>query len=197
MDEEKKTEDLAPRPEEKDEGGLAMSLYDWLQVMTGCLTVLILTLLFVGRILFVEGPSMLPTLHNGDIMLVREIGYIPRQGDVVVLTKPFRGINGPIVKRVVATAGQTVEIDYDAGTVRVDGQVLDEPYINYEPMHAPVDYDGQTYVVVPQGEIFVMGDNRNHSNDSRDPLLSTVDVRRVIGKVFLIAFPLENLGTIK
>ncbi len=189
MDEEMKTE-------AQGGSGLAMSLYEWLQVMTGCLAVIVLLLLFVGRILFVDGPSMLPTLHNGDIMLVQELGYTPRQGDVVVLTQEFRDINGPIVKRVIATGGQRVEIDYDAGTVAVDGTVLDESYINYEPMNTPW-YEHTSALTVPEGEIFVMGDNRNHSNDSRDVLLSTIDTRRVIGRAIFVAFPLEDFGKIR
>lgn len=189
MDEELKTETQGG-------GSLAISLYEWLQVMTGCLTVIVLLLLFVGRILFVDGPSMLPTLHNRDIMLVQELGYTPRQGDVVVLTQQFRDISGPIVKRVIATGGQRVEIDYNVGTVTVDGAVLDETYINYEPMNTPW-YEHTSTLTVPEGQIFVMGDNRNHSNDSRDVLLGTIDTRRVIGRAVFVAFPLEDFGKIK
>lgn len=189
MDEELKTQG-------EGENSFAMSLYEWLQVLTGCLAVIVLLLLFVGRILFVDGPSMLPTLHNRDIMLVQELLYTPRQGDVVVLTQEFRGITGPIVKRVIATEGQQLEIDYTSGTVAVDGVVLDEPYINFEPMNAPW-YENTASLTVPEGEIFVMGDNRNHSNDSRDVLLGTIDTRRVIGRAVLVAFPLENFGLIK
>lgn len=189
MDEEKKTE-------AQSEGGVAMSLYEWLQVTTGCLAVIVLTLLFVGRILFVDGPSMLPTLHNRDIMLVQELGYTPRQGDVVVLTQEFRNITSPIVKRIIATEGQTVDIDYAAGTVSVDGKVLDEPYINFEPMQTPW-YDHTSNLTVPEGEIFVMGDNRNHSNDSRDVLLGTIDTRRVIGRAVAVVFPLADFGKIR
>lgn len=139
---------------------------------------------------------MLPTLHQNDVMVVQELGYTPRHGDVVVLTQEFRGITGPIVKRVIATEGQTVDIDYAAGTVTVDGVVLDEPYINFEPMHAPF-YENQSHVTVPQGRIFVMGDNRNHSNDSRDVLLGTVDTRRVIGHVVTVLFPFQDFGLVQ
>ena len=190
MDEEKKNETA------EEEGGLAVSLYEWLQVMAGCLAVIVLTLLFVGRILFVDGPSMQPTLHNRDIMLVQELGYTPHQGDVVVLTQAFRNVEGPIVKRVIATGGQTVAIDYAAGTVTVDGVVLDEPYINFEPMQTPW-YEHQSSLTVPEGEVFVMGDNRNHSNDSRDVLLGTVDTRRLLGRAVFVAFPLEDFGRIR
>ncbi len=191
MAEEEILEGYAP-----EGGGLAVALYEWFQVMVGCLTAIVLLLLFVVRILYVEGPSMLPTLHQNDVMVVQELGYTPRHGDVVVLTQEFRGITGPIVKRVIATEGQTVDIDYAAGTVTVDGVVLDEPYINFEPMHAPF-YENQSHVTVPQGRIFVMGDNRNHSNDSRDVLLGTVDTRRVIGHVVTVLFPFQDFGLVQ
>ena len=112
----------------------------------------------------------------------------------MVLTKPFRDVDGPIVKRVIAVGGQTVEIDYAAGTVTVDGQVLDEPYIN-EPMRQPMG-ETLTDVVVPEGSIFVMGDNRNNSSDSRDVTLGTVDERYVLGRALWVIMPFQNFGPI-
>ena len=92
----------------------------------------------------------------------------------------------PIVKRVIATENQTVDIDFDSGSVYVDGKLLNEPYIN----ELTFDDEGVEFpLTVPEGSIFVMGDNRNHSNDSRDPRLGTVDTRHVIGKAVAIAFP--------
>ena len=112
----------------------------------------------------------------------------------MVLTKAFRDVDGPIVKRVIAVGGQTVDIDYDAGTVAVDGQVLDEPYI-HEAMLCPT-YENQTHIEVPEGSIFVMGDNRNHSSDSRDVTLGTVDTRYLLGKAEFICFPFSDFGRI-
>lgn len=182
--------------QEEQRSGLAGGLYDWLQIMSTCLVAIILLFTFVGRFIYVDGSSMVPTLHTRDMLLVREIGYTPQQGDVVVLTKPFYNITGPIVKRVIATQGQTVDINYAAGTVSVDGVVLDEPYINFEPMHAP-GYENRAYIEVPQGSIFVMGDNRNHSNDSRDVQLGCVDTRHIIGQAVMVLFPFQNAGIIK
>lgn len=190
MSEEKILEEETPK-----EGSLAVALYEWLQVVVGCLTAIVLLFLFVGRILYVDGDSMVPTLHNRDVMVVQELGYTPHQGDVVVLTQEFRTVTGPIVKRVIATGGQTVDIDYAAGTVTVDGEALDEPYINYEPMQVPW-YEDYSHITVPEGQIFVMGDNRNHSNDSRDKLLGTVDTRRVIGRAVTVLFPVQDFGII-
>ena len=173
---------------------LGQDLFLWLQAMVMALVLLILLFTFVGRIIGVEGSSMLPTLHNGDMLLLQSIGYEPRQGDVVVLTKPFRDVDGPIVKRVIAVGGQTVEIDYAAGTVTVDGQVLDEPYINESML--PPGYENQTCVTVPEGSIFVMGDNRNHSSDSRDVALGVVDERYVLGRALWVLLPFGQFGPI-
>ncbi len=174
---------------------LKLDLFFWLQALVMALVVLILAFTLVGRIIGVDGTSMVPTLHHGDMLILQSIGYEPKQGDVVVLTKPFRSITGPIVKRVIATGGQTVEIDYNAGTVTVDGQVLDEPYIN-EVMNWP-SFDSLTSVTVPEGSIFVMGDNRNASSDSRDPELGTVDERYVLGRALFVLFPFRDFGPIE
>ena len=124
------------------------------------------------------------------------MGYEPEQGDIVVLNKTTADFleGEAIVKRVIAVGGQTVDIDYDAGTVAVDGQVLDEPYI-HEAMLCPT-YENQTHIEVPEGSIFVMGDNRNHSSDSRDVTLGTVDERYVLGRAVCVLLPFQNFGMI-
>ena len=125
--------------------------------------------------------------------VIRDIGYTdPQPGDIVVLTKEFDAARGPIVKRIIAVEGQTVDIDYQTGTVYVDGEALDEPYLN-EPMEEPW-YEDLTSVTVPEGSVFVMGDNRNHSNDSRDVTLGTVDTRYLLGKAEFICFPFSDFG---
>ena len=106
-------------------------------------------------------------------------------GDVVVLRKESF-LEEPIVKRVIATEGQIVDIDFLTGSVYVDGVLLKEDYIN----ELTFTEEGMAFpLVVPEGSIFVMGDNRNHSNDSRDSRLGTVDTRYVIGRAVLLAFP--------
>ena len=169
-------------------------LYFWLQALVMVLTALILIFTFVGRIIVVDGISMEPTLYHGDLLLLQSVGYTPKQGDVVVLTKEFEDADGPIVKRVIATGGQHVVIDYDAGTVTVDGQVLDEPYIK-EAMVQPTE-ESITDIVVPEGSIFVMGDNRNHSSDSRNVTLGAVDERYVLGRALWVFFPFQDFGAI-
>ena len=183
-----------PEKEEKPLSG-AQEAYEWLQILIVALVTIILVFTFVGRITRWWGRSMLPTLHEGDVMLIRDIGYTdPQPGDIVVLTKEFDAARGPIVKRIIAVERQTVDIDYDAGTVAVDGQVLDEPYI-HEAMLCPT-YENQTHIEVPEGSIFVMGDNRNHSSDSRDVTLGTVDTRYLLGKAEFICFPFSDFGRI-
>ena len=104
---------------EQKQGSVAQEGYEWLQVLIWALVAIVLVFTFLGRITPVDGHSMEPTLRHGDLMLVRSIGYAPEAGDVIVLTKKFDAADGPIVKRVVAVGGQTVEIDYDAGAVYV------------------------------------------------------------------------------
>ena len=186
----KQTQDGEEQEELSSGDSLKLDLYFWLQALVLALVALILLFTFVGRIIGVDGSSMYPTLHHGDMLLLQSVGYEPKQGDVVVLTKAFRDVDGPIVKRVIAVGGQTVDIDYDAGTVAVDGQVLDEPYI-HEAMLCPT-YENQTHIEVPEGSIFVMGDNRNHSADSRYAEIGQIRLDQVMGKVLAVVFPGKN-----
>ena len=180
--------------EETKQNSWKTDLYFWLQALVAVLTALILIFTFVGRIIVVDGSSMEPTLYHGDLLLLQSVGYTPKQGDVVVLTKEFEDADGPIVKRVIATGGQHVAIDYDAGTVTVDGQVLDEPYIK-ETMVRPPE-ESITDILVPEGSIFVMGDNRNHSSDGRNVTLGAVDERYLLGRALGVIFPFGNFGAI-
>ena len=186
--------ELMTLAEETKQNSWKTDLYFWLQALVAVLTALILIFTFVGRIIVVDGASMEPTLYHGDLLLLQSVGYTPKQGDVVVLTKKFEDADGPIVKRVIATGGQHVAIDYDAGTVTVDGQVLDEPYIK-EAMVRPPE-ESITDILVPEGSIFVMGDNRNHSSDGRNVTLGAVDERYLLGRALGVIFPFGNFGAI-
>lgn len=192
----KKTQAGGTKPEEtlSPQDSLKMDLYFWLQAMSMALILLIVVFMLFGRIIGVEGSSMLPTLHHGDMLLLQSLGYEPRAGDVVVLNKEFGSIHEPIVKRVIALGGQRVDIDYGAGTVSVDGRVLEEPYLA-EAMEPPT-YESITSVEVPEGSIFVMGDNRNHSTDSRYPDLGVVDQRYVLGRALFVFLPFSSLGAV-
>ena len=142
----------------------------------------------VFRLVIVDGNSMYPSLHDRDFLVVRRIAYTPKQGDVVVIqTDPEVRLGGrQLIKRVIAVAGQTVFVDYGNNTVTVDGRILNETYINLEeedPMDGAM-YENTAYVV-PEGHIFVLGDNRNHSEDSRSEELGMVSEEAVVGGVWL------------
>jgi len=185
---EKEKKKADKRPEEKTDS--KAEFYYTVKSLTTVLVVLVLVFTFVGRIILVDGASMEPTLLHGEVMLVRSLGYSPRQGDVVVLAKDGFHNGDAIVKRVVATGGQKVEIDYDAGTVFVDGVALDEPYI--KELMVQQYYQTITDITVPEGSIFVMGDNRNNSDDSRNEQLGTVDAKLVLGEAMFVLFPFDR-----
>lgn len=173
--------------EEEKKKAAKLDSYYTLQTLVVVLVGLVLVFTFVGRLIMVDGDSMVPTLLDREMMIVRSIGYRPKQGDIVVLTQEsFR--DEAIVKRLIAKGGQTVEIDYDAGTVTVDGQVLDEPYIKEEMLPC----GDVTSITVPEGCIFVMGDNRNISADSRYSYVGVIDERRVIGQAIMVVFPFSH-----
>ncbi len=167
-------------------------LYDWVQSIAVILSVVILLFTFVFRIIGVEGDSMNPTLENHDWMIISNLFYEPEYGDIVVLTKSSF-MEQPIVKRVIATEGQVIDIDFSTGAVKVDGEVLDEPYIADVTKRSL----GMSFPqVVPDDCVFVMGDNRNHSSDSRDPSLGMVNKQYILGRLVFRIFPLSKIGTV-
>ena len=190
------TAGAAPAAEEKEKEGFASDLFAWLQALTFALLILMVIFTFFGRIIGVDGSSMLPTLTNGDLLFLQCAGYEPEQGDVVVLHKAFSATGEPIVKRVIATGGQSVHIDYSTSTVYVDGEALEEPYLG-EPMLQPGSASMQeTDWDIPEGSVFVMGDNRNNSADSRESSLGPVDNDYVLGKALVVLFPFSHFGSI-
>lgn len=169
--------------------------FDWGEALVLSLSVLIIILVFFVRMIGVEGDSMYPTLQNSNRILISNISYIPQKGDIVVLTKSSF-LTDPIVKRVIATEGDTIDINYETGDVTVNGKVLDEDYINERVSLQNVG-DMEFPQTVPEGCIFVMGDNRNRSTDSRFTSLGMVDVRYVQGKVIGRVFPLSSFGKVE
>lgn len=166
--------------------------YDWLESLVTAVSACILIFLFLFRIVNVDGSSMVPTLQNGDKLVISRLAGEPKAGDIVVLTK-ISFSDESIVKRVIATEGQTIDIDFTHGTVTVDGTVLNEPYIA-EPTMRQLDFSGP--VTVPEGCVFCMGDNRNHSTDSRDDSISMIDRRCILGKLLLRLFPIAHFGRV-
>ena len=152
------------------------------------LTIVMILFLLVFRIIIVSGDSMRKTLVDGDyLLLLNNVFYHePKQGDVVVISKKNFDNGAAIVKRVIATEGQTVDIDFENGIVYVDGEALDEPYTNNPTNHT---MGTQFPLTVADNCIFVLGDNRAVSRDSRDPAIGQVDRREVLGKALYLFLP--------
>ncbi|WP_409968666.1 signal peptidase I [Bengtsoniella intestinalis] len=165
-------------------------LYEWLQALVWSVLGVVLLFTFVVRLVGVDGSSMYPSLLHGDRLLVLSsmLDSDYQVGDIVVLRKDTF-MEYPIVKRVIATQGQTVDIDFLHGIVYVDDVALEEDYIH----ELTYTDEGTVFpLTVPEGSIFVLGDNRNHSSDSRDYKLGTVDEGYVIGKAVFLLFPGEG-----
>ena len=174
------------------------TLYEWLEEIVSALTLVILVFTFLFRVVTVTGESMLPNFVEGQKLIVTNLGHSVEQGTVVVITNV---LNEPIIKRVIATEGQTVDIDYETGVVYVDGEAVDEtqfglengittrPYSTLEAMVFP-----QT---VPEGCVFVLGDNRSVSKDSRYTEVGMVDTRHILGEAVFTVYPFDRFGVIE
>ena len=182
--------------EQEKQTAKGRDLYEWVQSLVGSVLVVVAIFTFVIRMMGVDGHSMLNTLQHGDRLLVVNsmLYHDYKYGDIVILRKNGVFDDDPIVKRVIAVEGQTVDIDFAEGIVYVDGEALEEDYIR-EPTYTA---EGTEFpLTVPEGSIFVMGDNRNGSSDSRDYRLGTVDTRYVIGKAAFLIFPGPDYDTEK
>ncbi len=161
---------------------------DYLHDVVYILAIVLLVFTFFVRMVVVSGSSMFDTLADGDYLLLLNhplCGELD-QGDIVVASMDRFEDGEPIVKRVIATEGQTVDIDFEEGIVYVDGIALDEPY-TYTPTNLE---EGTVFpLVVEEDSVFLMGDNRNGSRDGRDPVIGQVDKREILGKAIFLMFP--------
>ena len=169
-------------------------MYDWVQCLIVALIICVVFFAFFVRIIDVVGTSMNPTLNNSDKMLVSGLFYKPKVGDVVVFKKDEYNPNKALVKRVIAVAGQEINIDFDRGIVYIDGQPIQEDYIA-ELTKTKEDFIGPK--TVPEGCVFVMGDNRNMSTDSRKTEIGMVDTRLILGKAYMVIYPLSEFRVIE
>jgi len=177
---------------EETEWRVRMELYDWLQCIVTAIICGVLIFVFIGRTISVDGRSMMQTLQHSDRVIMSNLNYTPSNGDIIVFQAPSDTFDYPLVKRVIATAGQTVDIDFDSGDVFVNGVLTDEPYIN---TLTTSQHDFREPVTIPRGYVFVMGDNRNSSTDSRDNIVGLVDTRYILGKVLFILIPgIDDFG---
>ena len=167
---------------------LVAPVYDWLSAMIVALTVLVLLFTFCFRIVGVDGESMVPTLQDGDRLVLISAVHTYAAGDVVVVD---RYTKEPLIKRVIAVAGDTIDIRSDY-TVMINGQILQEPYIQGTTVLR--DFSGP--ITVPDGYLFVMGDNRSVSLDSRSAEVGMVSVKDVVGVARLRIWPLKRFNAV-
>ena len=172
------------------------SAYDWIEIVAVSLSLVLLFLTFVARVTTVSGDSMLPTLRDGENLFVIRLGYEPKNGDIVVLQDDRSVIDYPIVKRIIGVENDVIEFDFENWTVSVNGEVLEEDYITRDDLDPMNSYGCGKKVVVPEGYVFVMGDNRNGSTDSRDSRIGFVSVDDIIGKVAFRLAPLNKFGAV-
>lgn len=161
---------------------IVQSVYDTASIMTTAVITIMLVFTFVIRIAGVVGPSMMQTLQDGDKLAVSAIISKPKVKDVIIITQP-NSFHEPIVKRIIAMGGQRVNIDFEKGLVYVDGKLQDEPYTNDGNGSTTDKFDINFPLTVPKGYVFVMGDNRHHSTDSRSSQIGFVNENYILGKV--------------
>ena len=216
--EQKSVEQKSDAPAKKGLSPLAF-LLEYLELFVTCLAVILVMFSFVCRICSVSGDSMLPTLKDGQLLLVSDLFYDPKPGDIIIFHQTSEEIsrfNEPIIKRVIATSGQHVRIDFDKGTVEIDGVVIQEDYIqlidtlgeeigeyrvfaehHMQMTSMPGNKTHRVFeATVPEGCLFVMGDNRNNSSDSRTNVIGFVDERRVLGHVICRLTPTDAFGPV-
>ena len=190
----------------KKQGSFLSELFDYFEqfIISACCVLILFS--FFTRICRVSGDSMLNTLYNNEMLIVSDVLYTPERGDIIVFHQTGNDpgdLNEPVVKRVIATEGEWIDIEvgskglivtiYDSN--KENPQVLQEDYANYFKGVGYYNYTGYP-VQVPEGSIFVMGDNRGNSLDSRSDSIGFVDVRRVLGKVVCRVLPLDKFGTV-
>lgn len=167
--------------------------FEWTESIVQTFIFVVLLMTFLFRSFIVDGQSMMDTLHDKDKIAVMRWRYVPKSGDVVVI-KHGQEFDKPIIKRIIATEGQTLKIDFSDGSVFVDGVKLDETYIK-EPMW--LKGDAEIPSVIPQGYCFVMGDNRNHSGDSRFKVVGLIPYKDIIGKAKFVWYPPSRIKVIE
>ena len=192
--------DERPAADEGPDGGakkqpkqdIWSQLFDFFEMLCVALTIVIVCFSFIGRHSPVNGTSMVPTLQERDLMIVTSLPYTPKRGDIVVFQNP--GLyERPFIKRVIAVEGDTLDIDFENWAVYVNGEKLDEPYINYEAgtiMRGFGNFDFP--MTLPEGYCWCMGDNRNNSTDSR--MIGPIDNRFILGRAVFRIWPLDKIG---
>lgn len=201
------TEFLGGNSEIERKDKVKADIYDWIEVFVSALAIVVIMLSFVLRIATVKGHSMERTLSDSQVVVMSNMFYTPAQGDIIVIQQNGGYFETPIVKRVIATGGQTLSIDFEKWEVKVDGNVIDESsYVYFRNTSMDVEeyysvydayLDTNGVMTVPEGYLFVMGDNRNESSDSRSIYVGFVRESEVLGKVIFRMFQINKIGAVK
>lgn len=200
LEEKTKESEISEKEESEEEESeeevtlrLRRFLFDCVNSLLIAMIAVVFLLTFVVRQVTVDGDSMTDTLQSGDRLFITNFMYTPQCGDIVIVSHG-QSYNRPIIKRVIATGGQSLDIDYETGEVSVDGIVLKENYIKGTTikLRDPTDIPDK----IPEGYIFVMGDNREGSLDSRSNEIGLIPVENVIGKAQVRVYPLANFGSV-
>ena len=173
--------------------GAVEEFFDWVETTLLCMILAIVVLTYLFQEVQVDGQSMIPTLQDGDRLVTSSLFYTVEPGDIVVINREDG--QEPLIKRCIAVAGQTVDIDFDTGIVSVDGVALEEDYVN-TPTNAHSSSTIDFPCTVPEGHIFVLGDNRNNSLDSRYAEIGMIDLENVFGEVLFRLLPLDRFGLV-
>lgn len=166
------------------------TIYEYVETVLFAMLLLVILFTFLFRVAGVKGGSMEPTLYTTERLLLTTHFYEPTHGDIVVIN---RYTEDPLIKRVIGVAGDTIRIDAATGIVYCNGEALQEPYVSAAT--DPKELIGE--ITVPEGYIFVMGDNRPVSKDSRSAEIGLVDTESVVGKAVWRLWPLNRFGAVK
>ena len=163
------------------------ALYDRVEAAVFSLICVVVVFTFFFRIVGVDGKSMMDTLMHKDRLILASAFYTPKHGDIVVIN---RYAEEPLIKRVIAMGGDELQIDPDTHIVLLNGEELDEPYVHYDTVLE--DFRGP--ITIPEGYVFVMGDHRNASKDSRMDEVGLINVKDIAGKAIFRIWPLNKIG---
>ncbi len=194
MDTKRKKKKKKNKPDSKDgASAFVTNLYDWASAFLFALIIVVLLMTFCFRLVDVDGDSMLQTLQDRNKIIVTGLNYEPEVGDIVVISHGA-SLDKALVKRVIAVGGQTVDINSETGDVIVDGIVIEEDYINGKTTQIG---DVEFPVEVEEGTVFVLGDNRPISKDSRFKEVGLIDNESIIGKVRFRFYPFDEFGKVE